>query len=391
MTGVNSSNMWTLLMLLAALAVLIPMVVWVAYKRTEPSAASAPGEVVQAAVAVPAGAPEPANGVRHGEVSGMASGPRIVVSHRSLASDDPHDLIASNIDFVNQLRAAGINVPHTAANSMVSYYLDYYLAQVNNGRFAQFVANSGWSGPVRAYVLDGLLAIGATTHVEVFLAGSAIVERLPPDVMHAFMTGPFFGDNPTRDAINEVMEAFYAAGSVDDLRIDHANWLRTRPELVAMSEGQMKDEVHRRLAGLVDPGQRFGARALGALDPYVRDAFAAVAYVDEEGVEERRGDIRSEHIPALAEAYFDLHTWGQRITFAHLVRSHDHTALKPVWRHLLAYPYAFDEGGGAHVSLANVVARLDATPARLDRYLGSESATLERMAEHQRRHTGGAL
>jgi hypothetical protein len=53
-------------------------------------------------------------------------------------------------------------------DALLSYYVDYYLAEVNNGGFAQFVYNTAWKPRVVALVKQGLSAIGALKHAELF-------------------------------------------------------------------------------------------------------------------------------------------------------------------------------------------------------------------------------
>jgi hypothetical protein len=46
---------------------------------------------------------------------------------------------------------------------------------VNNGGFAQFVYNTGWQPSVIGLVKEGLSAIGATKHAELFEKGEWLV------------------------------------------------------------------------------------------------------------------------------------------------------------------------------------------------------------------------
>jgi hypothetical protein len=61
----------------------------------------------------------------------------VIVSDRSYHSDDPYAIIQSNISFVNALFQAYIYPTEISADALRSYYVDYYLAQCNNGGFAQ--------------------------------------------------------------------------------------------------------------------------------------------------------------------------------------------------------------------------------------------------------------
>ena len=63
----------------------------------------------------------------------------IVVSRDSFDSDDAYALIQSNISFINAQLDQWLRPDEIAADAMCSYYVDFYVAQVNNGGFAQFV------------------------------------------------------------------------------------------------------------------------------------------------------------------------------------------------------------------------------------------------------------
>ncbi|KAF1016500.1 MAG: hypothetical protein GAK29_04527 [Acinetobacter bereziniae] len=70
----------------------------------------------------------------------------ILISKQSLESDDHYDVIMSNIDTLNELFEHYIEYDEMSAEALYSYFVDYYLAQVNNGGFSQFVYNTGWDG-----------------------------------------------------------------------------------------------------------------------------------------------------------------------------------------------------------------------------------------------------
>ena len=101
----------------------------------------------------------------------------VVLSRESLESADVRATIALNIDFVNALFEELLEPEEVSHDALLSYYVDYYLAEVNNGGFAQFVYNTGWKPRVVALVKEGLSAIGAVKHAELFLEGDRLVSK----------------------------------------------------------------------------------------------------------------------------------------------------------------------------------------------------------------------
>ena len=176
----------------------------------------------------------------------------VVVSKSSLESDDPYDVVYSNITFLNALQSEHFAPTELSADAMRSYYVDYYLAQVNNGGFSQFVYNSGWAEDTIRCVREGLLAMGATQHYELFNQSASILDRLGPDGLERFFESEYFGDNEERDILNEFDDKFYDLSEREDLIKLNADWLKGLPNLVVMTIDEMKEEVERRAAGLPD-------------------------------------------------------------------------------------------------------------------------------------------
>ena len=133
----------------------------------------------------------------------------VVVSKSSLESDDPYDVVYSNITFLNALQSEHFAPTELSADAMRSYYVDYYLAQVNNGGFSQFVYNSGWEQETIRCVREGLLAMGANQHYELFNQSATILDRLGPDGLEKFFESEYFGENEERDILNEFDDKFY--------------------------------------------------------------------------------------------------------------------------------------------------------------------------------------
>jgi Domain of unknown function (DUF4375) len=187
---------------------------------------------------------------------------RIFVSSESIASDDPHDIVWSNISFLNELQEEYITYSELSPDAMQSYYIDYYLAQVNNGGFAQFVYNSGWNFVLIGHVRDGLKAIGATRHLALFEESAALVDQVGPEGMGKFFQSEPFGENHERDLLNAFNDQFYALEEEESLTDLNARWLRAHPELVVCTEEELEAEIVRRAEAVPDREERIAqARA----------------------------------------------------------------------------------------------------------------------------------
>jgi hypothetical protein len=111
----------------------------------------------------------------------------IVVDRQSVDSDDPdNDIVQSNIEFVNSLFGQYYMIDEVSQDALRSYEVDYYLSQMLNGGFAQFVKNSNWTPPTVRLVREGLIAVGATGHLELFEEGVALVVSLGETGLKSF-------------------------------------------------------------------------------------------------------------------------------------------------------------------------------------------------------------
>jgi hypothetical protein len=185
--------------------------------------------------------------------------PSVIVSDQSVASADPYDIVYSNIEFVNALFAEHLKADEIAPDALRSYYVDYYLAQVNNGGFAQFVYNSHWSPLRNGSIREGLAAMKAVRHLALFNESAALVERLGADGLQTFLASEPFGPNPERDTLNVSNDRFYALSQTEDLIALNAAWLRSLPGLKVKTADEIKAEVARRGAALPDREERVRA------------------------------------------------------------------------------------------------------------------------------------
>lgn len=192
----------------------------------------------------------------------------VVVSAESMNSDDIRATIESNIDFVNSLFEELLNLSEISHDAILSYYVDYYLAQMNNGGFAQFVHNTRWKPEVIALVKEGLQQIGATQHTDLFAKGEALVTAGKTKLASFFSSG-LFGENAERDRLNGINENFYEIEQEESLERLNANWLKARPGLIVVAEDRIQQEVTRRALSISDREARL-AQARAAEPRYMK-------------------------------------------------------------------------------------------------------------------------
>src|SRR5262245_17223458 len=65
-----------------------------------------------------------------------------VLTESDVASGDNWTVVSANVEFVNALMGHRVFIDSMQPETVMSYYVDFYLAQVNNGGHEQLVRNS---------------------------------------------------------------------------------------------------------------------------------------------------------------------------------------------------------------------------------------------------------
>lgn len=189
-------------------------------------------------------------------MQGPISRDAVVVSNASFRSDEPSDIVESNISFINALFEEYLTADEVSSDALRSYYVDYYLAQVNNGGFSQFVYNSRWSPQCIAYVREGMRAMNAKQHLEAFEGAARLVEQFGQDRLEEYFASEYFGENSDRDDLNAPNDRFTKVEKKEDLLALNAAWLRTHPRLVVLTVEQIQEEIRRRGEAIPDRERR---------------------------------------------------------------------------------------------------------------------------------------
>ena len=156
---------------------------------------------------------------------------KIIVSEAAMNSENPQDVIHSNISIINLMREEGIDDEMIHADALMSYYLDYYWSQNAEGNFAQFVHHSGWDKELNELIEEGLALIGAEKHLELFQQQSKKVKIMSSVKLNKFLKGKLEGVNPVRDTLNS--DVFFELE--ENLIVLNANFLKSHPDFEVLS------------------------------------------------------------------------------------------------------------------------------------------------------------
>ena len=155
---------------------------------------------------------------------------KIIVSDTAMNSENPHDVIHSNISIINLMREEGVDDDLIHEDALMSYYLDYYWSQNSEGNFAQFVHQSGWDKELNELIEEGLALIGAEKHLELFQQQAKKVKLMSSVKLNKFLKGKLEGVNPVRDSLNT--DAFFELE--ENLLELNAAFLKAHPDFEAL-------------------------------------------------------------------------------------------------------------------------------------------------------------
>lgn len=181
----------------------------------------------------------------------------VVVSEQSFESDDPYDIVYSNVSFLNALIEQHFREDELSTDAWRSYYVDLYVSQMDNGGFSQFVYNTRWENSLIQLVREGMQAMGATRHLEMLDQSAELVARLGSGGLQRFLDSDYFGDNAERDQLSDNDEAIYDLMDEEDLVALNSAWLRSLSSLVVLPRREMQAEIQRRIEAMPDRMERW--------------------------------------------------------------------------------------------------------------------------------------
>lgn len=167
----------------------------------------------------------------------------VIVTQESYESTESQDIIDSNIRYINELRSQYVLCDELSSSALCSYFVDYFLAEMENGGFSQFVYNSRWEHEAVAYVATGLKLIGAGNHLALFMENVGLVAKLGNARLSIFLTSEYWDDNDERDELDKNNSRFFELSNSEDLSQLNSNWLRSLSNLRVLNEQDFQEAI----------------------------------------------------------------------------------------------------------------------------------------------------
>lgn len=207
--------------------------------------------------------------------------PVILTTEGAAASNE--DVVGDNVSVVNAMYRALLNSEEIAPNALRSYFVDFYLAQALDGGFAQYVFMSPDRSELDVYIREGLEAMGATRHLELFNRTAELFDSLSEDDAETYLDGDLDevdGRSGDVDAIEALDGEFEELLETEDVTGLNAAWLRGQEGLLVLSETELEEHIAARVAQVPNLGERQAEAAEDApeFELIIRELCAMAGY-----------------------------------------------------------------------------------------------------------------
>jgi hypothetical protein len=160
---------------------------------------------------------------------------KIIISETAATSENPQDIINSNISVINLMREEKIDDDLIHEDALMSYYLDFYTSKYIQGNFAQFVYDSKWNKELNELIEEGLTLLGAEKHLELFKLNANKIRLMSNIKLDKFLKGKFEGVNPIRDLL--INDTFFEID--ENLAQLNAEFLKSHPDTEVLTVDEM--------------------------------------------------------------------------------------------------------------------------------------------------------
>ncbi len=189
------------------------------------------------------------------------------------------DVVDANVNVVNAMFEELLDTDEISQAALRSYYVDFYLTQALAGGFAQYVFTAPEREEVDPYVREGLAAMGAAAHLDLFNRTVAAFGALTDSDVDAYLDGgsgwtavgatehegPGDAVSQSVRGMEELDGEFESVLEAEDIVELNAAWLRGQADLLVLADDDVDAHIAGRVARLSDLAERQAAAAEDAL------------------------------------------------------------------------------------------------------------------------------
>lgn len=161
------------------------------------------------------------------------------------------DVVDANVTVVNQMYQELLNDEEISPVALRSFYVDFYLTQALAGGFAQYVVTAPEREEVDLLVREGLEAMGAKAHLELFNRTAAAFDSLSDEDAEAYLDGELDETEKSPESVtglDELDGEFEALLETEDIIALNAAWLLSQEDLLVLDEDELNVHIAQRVA-----------------------------------------------------------------------------------------------------------------------------------------------
>ncbi|PNI09263.1 hypothetical protein CXX84_08070 [Arthrobacter sp. AFG7.2] len=192
----------------------------------------------------------------------------VVLTSSSIESSD-EDVVEANVSVVDAMHTALLRSGEMSAVAVRSYYVDFYLTQVLEGGFAQYVFTAGDRSETDTLIREGMAGMGANAHLDLFNRSVSAFDGLSEGDEEHYLDGGLDGPEDTPDAVLRMEELdgeFEELLERENITALNAAWLRGQPELLVLDDVELGAYIERLTAQIPDLPARQAQVAAEALE-----------------------------------------------------------------------------------------------------------------------------
>lgn len=168
------------------------------------------------------------------------------------------EVVDANVHVVNAMYAELLDADEIAPAALRSYYVDFYVTQSLEGGFAQYVFTAD-RDEVDPLIREGLEAMGATAHLELFNRTVEAFEALSEEDEERYLDGDLDTEEESTDGVRTLEELdgeFEELFETENITALNASWLLGQEGLLVLDEDGLAAYIERQVALIPDLEER---------------------------------------------------------------------------------------------------------------------------------------
>jgi hypothetical protein len=166
----------------------------------------------------------------------------VLLTQECIDNADVAAAVQMNVTILNHfLRTYRYLIPEVAPESVHSYSVDFYYAQVMNGGHGQFAHNAKGMPNTWKFAREGLGLMGANEHLKIFDQFEAIIKAGGERASQIIRNAGFSKEDPEVEALDN---AFYELEKRNPVTAMNGKWIKSLPNTKILPLNEMQNYIN---------------------------------------------------------------------------------------------------------------------------------------------------